>query len=112
MKDYMARMGALYVWGALQEHLIITEDSNGQRSYALKEYIPDKPKDIKEFISILTDMLTDVKDWNDDAPAYIASKNQFLNDLRYFVKLFKIGKEEDYSLAYVTIIGDLDRFYK
>ena len=113
MKDYMARMGALYVWGELQNTTITSMNSNGdQYDYELKQDIPTEGEDCIRFITILDDMLKDVTDWKGEQPIDVLTRTKFKKDLTQFMRLFDLGMEEDRDTICGIICDALGRFYK
>lgn len=113
MKDYMARMGALYVWGELQNTRITTVDSNGdQYEYDLGNDIPTEGQDCMRFIFILDDMLKNVTDWKGEQPIDVFTRKEFKEDLTQFTRLFNLGTEEDRDTICGVICDALSKFYK
>ena len=113
MKDYMARMGALYVWGELQNTTIAKVNSDGdQYDYELKQDVPTEGQEGIRFITILDDMLKDVTDWKGEQPIDVFTRKEFKKDLTQFIRLFDLGREEDLNEICSIICDALGKFYK
>ncbi|MBP5598491.1 MAG: hypothetical protein J6Y02_24200 [Pseudobutyrivibrio sp.] len=113
MKDYMARMGALYVWGELQNTTITLVDSDGdQYDYNLEQDIPTEGQDCERFITILDVMLKHVSNWKGEEPVDIATREEFKKDLTQFTRLFNLGTEKDRDTICGVICDALSKFYK